>query len=250
MALTDSLIEYWAFDEASGDRTGEHNSLVLTDNNTVASATGLVYSLAADFEADNNEYLSRSDDSNMSTGDIDFTFAVWFKAETTTQNRSILVKGNASSYEYRISKNASAQMQFAVCTNLFETGLTTLTESSFGAIDTDWHFLVCWHDATGASSTGANTIAIVIDDGTVDSTSHSGGSFDSSLDFEVGRWAAQPDEWDGLLGPLMFWKRCLTSAEITQLYNSGAGLTYAAFTGGAAVALDPMGVSGFFGLEA
>ncbi len=80
--LLNNLIAHWKLDESSGNRADSHtNGLTLTDNDTVPSATGKVYGLAADIEIGNTEWLSRVSESLLQFGDIDFSFDAWVKRE-------------------------------------------------------------------------------------------------------------------------------------------------------------------------
>lgn len=228
MALTDSLVEYWPLDEASGNRAGAHASLTLTDNNTVLSATGKVYALAGDFESTASESLSRADEAALSVGNIDFTIAAWAQLESKGANRTIAAKadnGGAGNVEWQIIfYTGQDRINFQVNSATGFANKTEIRADSFGspALAT-WFLVVAWHDAT------ANTINIQVDNGSVDTSSYTFGSWDSGAPFWVGN-NDFVEHWDGLLGPVMFWKRVLTSDERNQLWNGGAGLTYAGFT--------------------
>lgn len=225
-ALTDNLVAYWDLDEASGVRDDAVGQNDLTDNNTVTSGTGKI-SNAGDFERDNSEYLSRADNTDLSSGNIDFTWAGWVKAESNLDSNSgryIVSKHGASgNFEYGISHNDSAtveRFQF----NVSSTGsnFVTVNADSLGTPSLDtWYFVVAWHDAT------ANTINIQVNNGTVDSTSHTTGVFDGNGTFALGSYAQTPTNFfDGMIDEMGFWKRVLTADERTELYNSGNGLAY------------------------
>ena len=81
---------------------------------------------------------------------------------------------------------------------------------------------MAWHDAA------SNTTNIQVNDGTVDSVSHSGGVYNGTADFALGAlFIGTPSyHFDGLVDEVGFWKRVLTSQERTDLYNSGSGLEY------------------------
>ena len=76
---------YWKLNEASGNRADSSgNGHTLTDGNTVGSTTGKTDTLAADFELDNNEYLTAADHADWDYGTGDFTMCAWVKPETMT----------------------------------------------------------------------------------------------------------------------------------------------------------------------
>lgn len=226
--LRDSLIEYWPLNESSGSRTGLHTGIVLTDNNTVPSGTGLVYSIAADFERGDAEWLSVADRADLSTGDIDFTAAAWVKIEN---------KLGAGNYMTAVSKQGDSEFEW----NVFHDGdvdrfvmsaagsaFPQVVANNFGAPSTDtWYLIFCWHDAAG------NSLNIQVNTGTPNSNTVGSPDLnitDTGAPFGIGsRGSGGAHFWDGLIGPVMFWKRVLTSDERTQLYNGGAGLTYDQF---------------------
>src|SRR5687768_7946971 len=101
MALTEDLIAYWNLDEASGTRTDSHGTNHLTDNNTVGSAAGL-RGTAADFERDDTESLTIADNTGLSAGDVEITFAAWVKLESKTNELVIFSKGTSGSGAYYV----------------------------------------------------------------------------------------------------------------------------------------------------
>lgn len=88
--------------ESSGNRISATGNNTLTDNNTVASATGKI-GRGADFEANNSEYLSITDATQLGL-DLagDFTFQAWLNLETAGINQTVFRKylpnGNQRSY--------------------------------------------------------------------------------------------------------------------------------------------------------
>lgn len=232
MAVITSLVSYWALDEASGNAIDSHGSNTLTDNNTVAAATGKV-SGARDFELDNTESFSVADNASLSVPDQDFSFAVWVNPESGAARNEILSKGGASDLSYSLLRAANSGFSFYVSSGVgFQNG--TFVDSSAGAPSSgSWYFVVCWHDAT------ANTTNIQVNDGSVDSTSFTFGTYDDVGDFALGQEPFYGNYYDGLLDEVGFWKKVLTSTERTWLYNSGAGRSYADIVaeGGAAATL-------------
>lgn len=226
MALTDSLISYWKLDEASGDAIDAHGSNDLTDTNTVGSTTGVVGN-CRDFERGNSEYFSLADNADLSTGDIDYTLTAWFNPESLPGNYityAIATKGTSTGNqrEYTVFLTTSSGVTtLQVMVSSAGTAATQVTVTSSATPTAgSWFFVVIWHDST------ANTINIQVNNGTVDSTSHSTGSFDGTGPFSIGSFGGFANRFDGLIDEVGFWKRVLTSQERTDLYNSGAGLAY------------------------
>jgi hypothetical protein len=226
--LLDNLISYWTLDESSAGvgavtRNDSHSSNHLTDTNTVASATGIISS-GASFVAANSERLSIASNGSLQTGDIDFTIAFWGNwSVLPTANIGVIGKsagvGSTGNIEWYIRGSTGSKIRFGVSDGTTLTLLSTTPTFSTGT----WYFVVAWHDAIN------NTINIQIDDGTVDSQSYSGGVQTTSSALWMGGTGVASQYTDAILDEAGFWKRVLTSAERTQLYNSGLGKTYPAF---------------------
>lgn len=210
MALTDSLISYWKLDEASGTRYDSHGTNDLTDNNTVGSATGKVGN-AADFIYANTESLTKSDNSDLSVGDIDFTICAWVKFDQLLSRATTYIATKDD--DWRLYGTWDGAILFSVTAPSEATTSATATSIS----NSVWYFVVAWHDSVN------NEIGISINNGTPITTSWSNGIRDSNFDFKIGH------TMDGLIDEVGFWKRVLTSAERAALYNNGIGLSYDRF---------------------
>jgi hypothetical protein len=222
VSLLDNLVSYWKLDEASGDALDAHGANDLTDNNTVGSATGKINN-GRDFEKDSAEYFSIADNADLSTGDIDFTGCLWVKFESTpTANQYLMIKGNEYNLLY---ENSGSQNRLSLYVANFALRIGTFAPT----LDT-WHFIVFWHDAAG------NTLNIQVDNGTPESSATGGTApSDDTGVFQLGAVSGGTETFDGVMDEVGFWKRVLTADERTELYNSGNGLSYDDFAGGAAV---------------
>lgn len=241
MALTDSLISYWALDESSTgtvqtDRADSHGTNTLTDNNTVASGTGKLGN-CADFEAGNpGECLSHADNASLSTGDVDFSLSMWVNFESMALTGTLACKGDNlgddTATEYALYVNASNELHFRVGKN--GSGFGDVQWSSTVSTGT-WYHVVCWHDSV------ANQIGIAVNAGTAVTSSWSAGANDTANPFYLGRDGSGDRQLDGLLDEVGFWKKVVTSGEITQLYNGGSGLAYSSFGGSVGTVLPGRG---------
>ena len=220
-SLNTSLIAFWRLGEASGTRVDSVGSNDLTDNNTVTQTTGVINN-AGQFTRSNNEYLSIADNTDLSTGDIDFSISAWVYFDTNTSSMYIATKFTATGNQREFT------VGFYQPFDRIRAGVSTdgsddvsLNADNLGSPSTaTWYHIVFWHDAT------ANTINLVVNDGSVDSVSHSGGVFDSTADFDIGTLISSADAWDGRIDAVGFWKKVLSSAERTELYNSGNGMEH------------------------
>lgn len=231
MALSDNLISYWSLDEASGDALDAHGSNDLTETGgTIAAATGKVNG-GRDLEAGDTEHFAKSDNADLSTGDIDFTFAGWCNIESGgLTTRCLIGKWTVGEREYLLCYDegggisAGNRFKFAISAD----GTANVNVSDTTTVSTGtWYFVVAWHDAA------ANTINIQVNNNTPSSTSHSSGVRNGTSAFVLGALVADFWNFDGILDEWGFWKRVLTSDERTELYNSGNGRDYAYIAGGA-----------------
>lgn len=219
MSLLTNLISYWKLDEASGTRNDSHGTNHLTDNNTVGSATGIINS-GADFEDSSSEWLSHASNSDLSCGDVDWSFSLWVKLESFSSYPIILSKRSASLDYIVYLENATAKLHLEVGSSGF--GNCTVSGMSTGT----WYHIVASHDSV------ANQILLVVNNGTPATYSYSGGGATNSADFEIGKSTHDGLYFDGIIDEVAFRKgSCFSPSEITDLYNSGAGLAYGSFGG-------------------
>ena len=222
MALLASLIAFWKLGEADGaTRVDSAGSNDLADGNTVTQVAGQVGN-AAQFTNANSEDLSIADNTDLSTGDIDFSIVLWVYLDNKDTTQIMLSKweptGNQQAYAIQYQTTAD-RFRFLVSND----GAATVVEAAdvlgIPAIAT-WYFIVVWHDAS------ANTINIQVNNGNVDSQAHTTGVFDGTAPFNIGSLRGSSQFFDGRVDAVGFWKKVLTAAEKTELYNNGAGLEH------------------------
>lgn len=218
--LTD-LVAYWKLDESSGTRYDSHGANHLTDYNTVASATGRLGNCISYAVGNTDKYVGCADSDALSTGDIDFTIAGWFKVTGANGQGQIANKWNwnTSNREYLLDVHPSTYCRFYIATT---------AQSQVGAVDSffpsvgDWTWICGWHDSVN------NTVNVQVNGRTVVSTAHSGGVISGgTADFTIGPYSVLANYATEIdIDEVGLWKRVLTSDERAELYNSGAGKTY------------------------
>ncbi len=182
-----------------------------------------VTSTARDFELATSEYFNLADNTDLSMGDINCSGTAWVKLESKTSIMTIFSKYSLSPEvrEYTFGyTNATDRFQIVGSSGGTSATLFNSEADSFGEVSTGvWYFVMWRYDAT------ADTIEISVNDGTKDSDSHAGGLYDGNQDFRMGALnsAGATRFWDGLIGPVSIWKKKLSDAEVTSLYNSGSG---------------------------
>jgi hypothetical protein len=235
MALSDNLVSYWKLDEASGNALDAHGSNELTDNNTVGTATGKIND-GRDFEETNSEFFSRASNSDLQTGNIDFTFQAWIKYESISGTQQIIAKDVDTSREYELFLTAAAEPRCSV----FVGGADTTVAWGASLSSATWYCLHAWHDSVN------NQIGIVVNAGTPVTASTSAGVDTGAAAFHIGSRAYPGFEnyFDGVIDEVGFWKRVLSSQDRTDLYNSGNGLSYASFADDDTEALNGQAITG------
>lgn len=217
-SLTQGLQSYWQLNERWGLRLDRVGVNYLTDINTVTRAAGkLTY--AAEFAAASQQYLTIADNPSLSTGDVDFTLAAWVYLTDKSGSRGIIAKstgGSFDTFEYGLDYYKTLDTFRLLVSNGTTAAAATWNPSP--ALNT-WYWIVAWHDSTN------DQICIQVNNGPPNCTPYTAGGFDSPFPFTIGRnygaWV-----WNGRIDGAGFWKRVLTPAERTALYNSGAGCDY------------------------
>jgi hypothetical protein len=227
-AFLTGLVGYWTMDEASGTRNDSTaNANHLTDSGSTASAVGKI-SNGADVEFATPTHLSHADNAALSLGSAtDFTIACWVKMESDTGfETGIVLKDTdrSASGEFMLEYAASidARFRFIVGNG---TVLTNVSASNFGTPSVgSWCFIVTWHDSV------AHTLNIQVNNGTANSTTWTGGTHDGTAPLVIGSLNDNANLcWDGVIDEVGYWKRTLSSAERTDLYNGGSGRTFTYF---------------------
>jgi len=229
--LTTSLISYWPLNETSTgvaqvNRADAFGSNTLTDNNTTASGTGKKGN-TADFESANSEFLNIIDNASLSTGDIDFTVAAWVNLESKAASQALVGKHDSATVrEYTLYYASSTDTFSLIVWNAAGTEIGRVDATSLGSPATGtWYFVVAWHNAT------TDTISIKVNNGTTDSVATTGVLGDTGARFSIGAQNTNTGGTlfaDGLIDEVGFWKKVLSSTEITDLYDSGNANTYPA----------------------
>ncbi len=212
--LVGGLVDYWPLTEKSGARrslTGRNN---MTDNNTVTDNSGL-YGMVAQMSASNTEYLSRADNDDLDTGNIDFTWTAWVYLDTLGANRTIISKhGAVNNGEYMLRINTSNRVEFSIYDG---TSVQTLENTLVTIVAERWYFISAWIDRNG------NTVNILIDNGNLVSVAKTITIVASTIIFTIGTPGNVANVWNGRMGAIGFWKRILSMQDISYIYNNGLG---------------------------
>ncbi len=239
MSLLTDLISAWELSESSSPRLDFNDGNDLTSNyltTDIGTGTGLVYALAANLEnstALTKQSFSCASNASLQTGDINFSIEAWINlASFPSAAVPVIGKtndiGSPSVSEYGLFGVSGAYFIWRISNG---SAFTDLNATNFGApVTSSWTQVIASHDATN------NVLRIRVNNGTANTSSYSGGGTTNSSPLRLGHDGSVGDARfvNGLMGPVRFWKKVLTTDEEDELWNGGAGLPYADFGGGGA----------------
>jgi hypothetical protein len=225
MDLT-NLISYWGLDEASGSRADRHGTNTMSEAGTVGTTTGLVYPLAANLSGTNGFFINDNASLSVSGATQEYTLCSWVKLGSIVGTQEILSKGDDPNKSYLLEYNSgSSRFEFSTYEAAGLVNGHSVIANSLGAPSTGiWYFIIAWRESNGV-------MKIQVNDGTVDTGGTNATAYDDPGEFDMGFTNNLGNNLTAVIGPILFWKRVLSAAERTELYNGGAGLTYAAMSG-------------------
>lgn len=222
--LLNTLISYWKLDEAStavgyvqrSDTVGANH---FTEQIAFSpSATGKISNAINGLGA--GGYLTAANHSSLQVSG-DFTFSLWVKVINYQASMTFFSKGD---YTFRI---VSQTVPPSTGTG-FEFSISTGPIAKVGSQYTStppWAHIVCWYDSSDQK------VRLRIDD-SITYVSPTSAALPTPTSFVLALLGntGGGETVNGLVDEWGFWKRLLTAAEITALYNGGAGLPYSSFT--------------------
>lgn len=207
---------HWTLDESSGTRADSHGSSDLTPTNAPGNAAGQIGNALA--LTTGTQLVLCADNPAVSVDGTDFTLTAWLYLSST----------GPGSDAYVISKWGAAGSEFLL---YFVAGYIRLYVNPIGgnvdayigmAAPDTWQFMVAQFNNT------SKIVSISINNSTFEvSGAGTGAVAASSAPFAIGATSDSASAgFYGRIDEVSLWKRLLTPAEITTLYNGGAGLAY------------------------
>lgn len=224
MSLTTNLVSYYKLDESSGNASDSVASNTLTNNGSMTYGTGKINNGAV-CSPTGPKYLSVANGSQTGlniTGNI--SISLWVKVATapTSGNEVGLVsKRHSGSIQYSFSyfnNSGTLSLRFLVSNDG-----TTASDAIVAQILTIGTFMlveVVWTASTSTAQYYVNGSSI----GSAVTTGITS-IFNGTASFQLGN-VDTTEPIDATLDEVGIWSRTLTSGEVTQLYNAGAGLQY------------------------
>jgi len=223
-----SVEGYWHLDEESGSRADvSGNSNTLSDNNNVASDTGINEDgasspLAADFEKASDMYLSIIDSSQTGLDlTADISFFAWLNIESDpgsspSEYRWMTKQGttnNFEGYSLRYADVSGLQLEWQISNG-------TINEQESVAVDLEtgvWKHVGVTYDAS------AKEVKFWVDgvqSGSTQTFTSATGANNNTAPFVLGsRSQGDIDHYDGLMQDAIIWGATLTAAEVEDLYK-------------------------------
>lgn len=212
-------VSYWKLDESSGNASDSIGVNTLTNNNTVGYTPAKINN-GADFGASNsNKTFNRTSTTGISIGARSISLWLKMNTEISSGRQDIISfdKNNGSRcsirYEYNGGTRRLLFQSWNITDNYEPTYNVTLGTSN-------WAHLVLTYEPS-------STLKGYLNGTEVASTAvgAEGSPFAIGDDFEIGALEGS-GYLSGLVDEACIFNRALTSAEVTELYNSGSGLQY------------------------
>ncbi len=221
-SLETDLVSYYKLDETSGDVVDSHGSNDGTNNGATRGATGIIGN-AFDFDGTND--IIEISSLQSFTGPK--TVSAWVKVDTLQplQFQYVIGKwsdkyGRESFCIKRLNKSSENKWQFRAWKDIY----TNYSVASTSTISTD-----TWYHLAFVQDTVNKEVEFFVD-GVSQGTDTWDGSTETTTSsvFIGGRGSPSPSNYyiDGTIDEVGIWSRLLTTDEITQLYNSGSGMSY------------------------
>jgi hypothetical protein len=210
--LLNGLISYWKLDEASGTRADSVGTNNLAQSANVAGPPGLINQCA---QFDGTQYLFIASNATLQVSG-DFTFSGWIRLNVATDNVAIVSKWISTGYEYVLYNDPVKGF-------LFNVGNTS--EAAVGSSPTAglWYHLVGWYDSSDQKT------RLRVNDTVTYVAPVTFSLVQGTTPFNIAGVNNVPTS-GCFIDEIGFWKRLLTPAEITKLYNGGSGWPFANFT--------------------
>lgn len=209
--LTTGLTAFWKFNGDGTDATGTYN---LTAVNSPTFEAGVVSQATKCLSASAQSWYYPNNPAFL-PGNTDFSVAGWVYEISSLDTSMINVYNATTAGSWQLKLGGAPALRVTNQTS----GITVASSTNPGT--GVWYFVAAWFDHTAA------TLNISVNDGAVASGS-TGGIIPSTASTNKLTFATRDGRNQGnmLLDAIGYWSRILTTQEITNLYNGGAGLEY------------------------
>lgn len=221
--LWNGLQAYYTADNTPNDALGNYNG---TLTNGATYGTGIINQ---GFSFDGiNDYVDLGNNLDFD-GSTPFSFNVWVKKNSKKFNGLISKAGGAPSYvgyNFRFDQSGSGGYLNFILTSDFTTTNQLYCRSNSAVPLSSMNMCTVSYDGSKSVS-GVKFYINGVVDSTVSVTDNLTGSVTNSNNCTLGAVPLGGNVYlNGIIDEVGVWSRELTSAEVTELYNGGAGLQY------------------------
>lgn len=218
-ALNVDLVTYYKMDGSSGVvlDSVDPGTFNATNNGATRSITGKIND-AFEFDAGENVSVAANGDLDF-TGSDAFSIALWVnQTVVNTAKKHIIGIDGATSQQIWLRSESDDRVRWAI----IDTDADASSSQSPAALTADtWFFIVAKYDGAGNGSLWI--------DGDLKASSDNNninGALSTGKNWKMGVGEGNINLFDGVIDEVGIWKRELTPAEITQLYNGGTGISF------------------------
>lgn len=224
MSISDNLVSYYKLDESSGNAADSVGGNTLTNTGTLTYDAGKINNGAV-FSSTGPKYLSIADASQSGldiTGDLSVCYWANLNVVNTYQHH-IAKHDVVSNFGYLFGLTNAGELRVIISSD----GTTqTIGHSTTTISATTWTFICQTYDASAGTVKFYKNGAYLTGEDVTDlptSIRNNTAPFSLGLCFNGG---SPLEPMNGMMDEVGIWNKILSSAEITALYNSGAGLQY------------------------
>jgi hypothetical protein len=208
-SISDNLSGCWTMDELSGTRFDYLGATHLTDNNTVQATSGRLGN-AAFIDGANDEFLSNASPTFIQLTGESFTWVLWISPAVDVGARTayVLKQSSTGGVVYFIGRDGSSE---GIWFDIPFAGTAYVDIMPYTNV---WYMITARYDSV------AGTMALGLDNEPYEA---GGGASWPHIDtgpLTIGR----PTETNSIrIDNVVFWKRAITDADRTWLWNNGNG---------------------------
>lgn len=224
-SLTTNLVAYWRLDETGSNisRADSVGTNTLTDVNNVQSVTDAMYTNSCYFVSNSLQRLSAVPGPDFSKSNEMWAMCFWSKfIETNVTHQIVGQWSSAYPRDFTVSISSGQQMTMVLNTNGSAGPVVTISPRVTTNV---WHMVTLMHDGTNLGFWIDLTKTNVVTGSSLPKT-----NCGKPLYIGHDGHSGQP-YFSGYIDEVAYWKgRVLSNLDVTNLYNSGTGVTYP-FTG-------------------
>ena len=209
--------EYWNLSEASGTRIGSISGANFAPSGAVSTTANMSGGVAAQLTSDGK--LACASTQSIQVGNFDWTICGWFKVSDQSKAPAVILKGGGAQAQVMVYAGEPNGLRLVV----YKTASDYVDVYGTPGVvvpNNTWVFFRAWHAAAG------NVVGLQINNGTERTSAWAKGVNPTGVqDLVLGSFGTSNGS-SRALSRFGYWKRLLTSDEVTTIYNSGSGVDY------------------------